>query len=121
VYALYAQWQVVYVGQAYAGGIGERLKRHRGDSLADRWGRFSWFGMRQVLANGALKPLKQVKTGSVETALNQLEALLIDVAEPRLNGQGGTWNKESGVELYVQEILPRSDRDEERTATNGAN
>ena len=103
VYALYDGWELVYVGQALGkGGIGKRLKHHRSDELAERWDRFSWFGLRQVTAGRKLLKLGKRRAGSTEEILNQLEALLIDVAEPKLNGQRGTWNKDSGVERYVQ-------------------
>ena len=57
VYALYADYRLVYVGQAGIGdtsSIGNRLKKHTTDDLADRWDMFSWFGLRKVKQNQAL-------------------------------------------------------------------
>src|SRR3954471_20880699 len=51
VYVLYDDnFRLVYVGQAGAGNdfLFSRLRRHRKDALADRWTRFSWFGIRWV-------------------------------------------------------------------------
>ena len=48
VYVLYDDnFRLVYVGQAGAGNqfLFSRLKHHRRDALADRWTRFSWFGI----------------------------------------------------------------------------
>src|SRR4051794_13522423 len=58
VYVLYDEgFHLVYVGQA---GSGEnqklfiRLRQHTRDALADRWARFSWFGVRWVKGSGDL-------------------------------------------------------------------
>jgi hypothetical protein len=49
VYVLYADYQMVYVGQAGAGNqkLFTRLKQHTRDALAGRWNQFSWFGIRR--------------------------------------------------------------------------
>lgn len=43
IYALFANYDLVYVGQTGAGKnrLFERLKYHRTDQLAERWNRFS--------------------------------------------------------------------------------
>ena len=91
IYALYAEYDLVYVGQA---GVGHqtmfsRLKQHRKDDLAGRWTRFSWFGVLRVLNSGKLSN----KTGALHPGLahvlNHVEAILIHTAEPHMNGQGG--------------------------------
>ncbi len=52
VYVLYDEnYRLVYVGQA--GGknrhrLFDRLRQHRGDQLAGRWTKFSWFGVQGV-------------------------------------------------------------------------
>src|ERR1700680_4765828 len=50
IYALYANYDLVYVGQTGAGDdrLFKRLKVHRTDHLAERWDRFSWFGTQWV-------------------------------------------------------------------------
>lgn len=61
IYVLYADYQVVYVGQSGLENqkLLKRLKQHRVDDLADRWDRFSWFGIRRVLSK-VVYPLKRV-------------------------------------------------------------
>lgn len=102
IYALYADYDLIYVGQT--GGqhqklmarINQQLKR----SLPGRWNMFSWFGTRSVLDSGKLKAEKVGATSTHQIALNHLEAILIQVAEPSLNRQGGKWG--AGVEQYIQ-------------------
>src|SRR5438067_6937456 len=52
VYCLYDDsFKLVYVGQAGANDqqrLFDRLKQHCNDALADRWSKFSWFGIRWV-------------------------------------------------------------------------
>lgn len=103
VYVLYDDnFRLVYVGQAGAGNqyLFSRMKQHRKDALADRWTRFSWFGIRWVrknhtLAGGAAQ--NSVKTADI---LNHVEAILISAAEPPHNRQGGRFGDE--VEQYLQ-------------------
>jgi len=47
VYALYADFDLVYVGQVGGGGSNRLLNRLRDHNkkLAGRWNRFSWFGL----------------------------------------------------------------------------
>lgn len=102
IYALYADYDLIYVGQT--GGKGQklmaRLNHHRTRELAGRWNMFSWFGTRAVLGTGNLKAEKAGASSSHQDALNHLEAILIHVAEPSLNRQGGKWG--SDVEQYLQ-------------------
>lgn len=83
-----------------------RLKDHLTDDLAGRWDMFSWFGTRQVIAQGKLKAPKASASTTFDTALNHLEAILIHVAEPPLNRQGGKWG--SAVQ-YLQQRDARLD------------
>src|SRR5208282_3263832 len=51
LYVLYDDsFRLVYVGQAGAGNqfLFSRLRQHTRDALADRWTRFSWFGIKWV-------------------------------------------------------------------------
>jgi hypothetical protein len=102
IYALYGDYELVYLGQT--GGKGQklmsRLNQHRKDSLSGRWNMFSWFGTRAVLESGKLKAEKGGAHSTHQAVLNHMEAVLISVAEPRLNRQGGKWGK--GVEKYLQ-------------------
>lgn len=104
VYVLYdGNFQLVYVGQAGA-GEGQRLFRrlgnHRFDQLADRWERFSWFGVRAVNTNGNLRAEAQAAHPAISDVLNHIEAILIVAAEPRHNRQGGRFG--DGVRQYIQ-------------------
>jgi hypothetical protein len=103
VYVLYDDnFRLVYIGQAGAGNqyLFSRLKHHKKDALADRWTRFSWFGIRWVRKNGRLAlgaSQRFVKSGDI---LNHIEAILISAAEPPHNRQGGRFGEE--VEQYLQ-------------------
>lgn len=93
IYALYANYELVYVGQTGAGNdrLFKRLKAHRRDHLSERWNRFSWFGTQWVTKSGALSADTARLSNSVEASLNILEAVGIAIAEPRLNLQRGKW------------------------------
>lgn len=104
IYALYADFRLVYVGQA--GCIGDRLRSHTLDDLAGRWDTFSWFGLRRVLREGGLSSPAQLKLASVNSFLDHAEALLIAVAEPPQNGASGRWRD---VPRYLQVRDPRLD------------
>lgn len=104
IYALYdADYHLIYVGQAGFGDkscIGARLKHHCGDELAGRWDLFSWFGLRKVIGKNTLGQKPKRKAGTLTNIGNVLEAVLIAVAEPPMNGQGGKFGKK--VERYLQ-------------------
>ena len=103
IYALYADYHLVYVGQAAGGDkscIGSRLKRHTRDDLADRWDMFSWFGLRKVKKNLKLgAKFDKAKAPWIDVA-DVLEGILIEVAEPPQNSQKGRFG--SGVHRYIQ-------------------
>jgi len=99
VYCLYDDgFKLVYVGQAGANDdqrLFVRLRQHNKDALADRWSRFSWYGMRWVKKN-APELANEVtathtKPGDI---LNHIEAILISAAEPPHNRQGGRFGNE---------------------------
>ena len=104
IYVLYWNHDIVYVGQTGSKNqrLFKRLRSHRRDILADRWNRFSWFGLRRVLANGNLSQEKLRAGASISMALNHIEAVLIAAAEPTLNRQGGRFGKKRGVHRYIQ-------------------
>lgn len=103
VYVLYDSDRVVYVGQAGSGNndLYSRLKNHLKDHLADRWNKFSWFGVRKANNNGSLsKQQGELKrTLNAEDVLDLIEGLMINVMEPALNKQGARWK---GVDQYRQ-------------------
>ena len=102
-YALYnEQFQLVYFGQAGRGKrhtLFDRLKQHLNDHLAERWSLFSWFGTRIVKRNGTLSTQAANIAGSQEVFLDQVEAIMIAVAEPPNNLQGGRFGR---AEKYIQ-------------------
>jgi hypothetical protein len=104
VYVLYDEnFRIVYVGQAGANDqqrLFDRLKQHTKDTLADRWNKFSWFGVRAVNANGALRAEATAAHPSLGDVLNHIEAILIAAAEPPHNRQGGRFGED--VEQYLQ-------------------
>jgi len=113
LYALHAEYDLVYVGQT--GGQGQRLfkrlKDHISDRLAERWDRFSWFGNQWVTQQGYLSVDTVRISQEVGAALNVLEAVTTAVAEPRLNLQRGRWGDAT---QYYQLIAEGSDEDRVR-------
>ena len=91
IYVLYANYDVVYVGQTGTGAqrLLQRLKKHRDDHLARRWNRFSWFGVRWARKTGGLSAVAQASHPVLAQVLNHFEAILIDTVEPALNSQSG--------------------------------
>jgi hypothetical protein len=107
VYALYAGYELIYIGQTGTGDqrLLARLKQHRKDDLAFRWDRFSWFGVRWVKQNRQLAAVAQAAHPELARVLNHMEAILIHTAEPPLNRQSGRWG--TLVEWYIQRRDPR--------------
>ena len=96
VYVLYDRNQtIVYVGQAGNGNASlfTRLKNHMDGALWNRWEYFSWVGFRDVNANGTLSNQQSVESSisgfHYSDALNEIEGVLIEVIEPKLNKQSG--------------------------------
>lgn len=107
IYVLYSDYKVLYVGQC---GLGKqkllnRLKQHRVDDLAERWDRFSWFGIRRVLGNGELSKEKLAVHPTLANVLNHVEGVLIHAVEPAMNSQKGRFGKR--VTRYLQVRDPR--------------
>lgn len=106
IYALYADYDLVYIGQTGRGAkdrLFHRLKKHREDHLAERWNRFSWFGTEWVKKNHELSNEKDGVHEGIPNSLNILEAVAIAIAEPKLNLQRGRWSK---TKKYFQFIDP---------------
>jgi hypothetical protein len=86
VYVLYDDnFRLVYVGQAGSNRkdrLFRRLRHHRKDKLADRWTRFSWFGIRRVLKSNQLSTEVISSSVAPSTVLNQVEAILISSTAP---------------------------------------
>lgn len=109
VYVLYDRNQnIVYVGQAGNGHatLFTRLKNHMDGALWNRWEYFSWFGFRDANKGGGSLSEKQNVTAAVSgfkysDALDEIEGVLIEILEPKLNKQGG---KLKGAKEYFQVI-----------------
>jgi hypothetical protein len=106
IYVLFtAQREVVYVGQAGAGDrrLFLRLRDHTTNNLRDRWTNFSWFGLREVNSSNLQLSEHQRPdskcSGSNSEALNEIEAILLQLFEPRLNKQGPRWGDET-LEIF---------------------
>jgi hypothetical protein len=101
IYALYADYELVYIGQTGSGDdrLFKRLKMHRKDHLSERWNRFSWFGIQSVNQTGELRVDSNGVHSDVSQVLNILEAIATAIAEPRLNLQRGRW---SATKQYYQ-------------------
>lgn len=111
VYVLYDRNQhIVYVGQAGNGNatLFARLKNHMDGALWNRWEYFTWVGFRDVNANGALSNHQNVDSAvagyKYADALNEIEGVLIEVLEPKLNKQSGRLKK---AKEYFQVIDDR--------------
>lgn len=102
VYVLYADYELVYVGQVGSGNqkMFTRLKQHTRDSLAGRWNNFSWFGIRWVKKTGELAAEADGKHSTHPEVLSHIEAILIHSAEPKQNRQGGRFGDD--VVQYLQ-------------------
>jgi hypothetical protein len=97
IYCLFSPLrEVVYVGQTGAGDqkLWKRLRQHSRGHLRDRWTNFSWFGFLGVGDQGQLLEAQnpeQPIVGQYASALNEVEAVLLQILEPRLNKQGPRW------------------------------
>ena len=107
VYVLYDKDMIpVYVGQAGRGGANlfSRLKQHESDHLWNRWVYFSWFGLCKVNKDGSLHMSDNSDRnigGTIASALNDIEGVLIHALEPKLNKQEPKWK---GVQEFFQHI-----------------
>jgi hypothetical protein len=103
IYALYANYELVYVGQTGARDdrLFKRLRTHNRDHLSERWNRFSWFGTQWVKQQGVLSADKINLTADVSQVLNILEAISTAIAEPRLNLQRGRWSRATQYYQYT--------------------
>ena len=110
VYVLYEPgFAPIYVGQAGfgQGTLFSRLKAHTRDHLRDRWSHFSWFGFKRVNENGSLHAGQAASARTSVTygsALDEIEGILIQVLEPRLNRQGAAWQRSAAE--FIQEGRP---------------
>ena len=115
IYALYAGYDLVYVGQTGAGDdrLFKRLKAHKSDHLSERWDRFSWFGTQWVTKSDELSTDTAKLSSTIQVALDILEAVSVAIAEPQLNLQRGKWG---AATQYYQWWKRTDESDEEEDA-----
>ena len=108
IYILHDDYGPVYVGLARGTGGGRlaaRLKEHRSDWLKDRWDRFSWFGFNPKDTDPGpdgvygVSPPEEAVTENAFTTIGDLEALLINVLDPKLNDKKMSF---AGAERWQQ-------------------
>lgn len=99
VYILFSSnREVVYIGQTGSGDqrLMLRLRQHSQGGLRDRWTHFSWFGLRAVTQQNLLSEQQKPESkcgGTNAEALDEIEAILLQLFEPRLNKQGPKWGQ----------------------------
>jgi hypothetical protein len=115
IYVSYDKFeQPIQIGQTRR--IFGRLRDHKRDHLRNRWNYFSWFGFFKVGARNELlwrdqaEELKRSLT--LADSLNEIEAVLIQVLEPKLNRRGPNWKE---TEEYLQWDPRGFDEDEDLT------
>lgn len=110
IYVLYDDnFRIIYIGQAGAKNsrLFLRLRQHRTDHLAQRWSRFSWFGILPVTESNLLNLSYEPEAPPVASVLNHIEGILLAAAEPPLNRQSGRFG--SDVYQYVQATTAMKD------------
>lgn len=108
IYVLYDEnREAIYVGQTGKGSnrLFDRLRQHSRGPMRDRWTAFSWFGFLDVGADGYLieREDRAVPEHAHTDALNQFEAILLQVIEPRLAKKGPSWNGTTEYFQFVEE------------------
>jgi excinuclease UvrABC nuclease subunit len=105
--------EVIYLGQTGKAQtrLFNRLRQHANGPLRDRWTNFSWFGFLE--AETKTRKLVEAEdpdsavSGSHVAALDEIEAILLQVLEPRLNKQGPKWG--DGTQEYFQYVEPEDE------------
>jgi hypothetical protein len=112
IYILQEGFRPVYIGQAGRSDqrLFTRLKAHTQNHLAERWDRFSWFGIYPIKKGelDASASVVRIQT-NIDSVLNHIEGVLISVTEPPLNRQGARFGK---AEQYRQVDLRAAEEDE---------
>lgn len=114
IYALYADYRVIYVGQTTAAqGLHKRLNQHLSDDLAERWDRFSWFGLRKWNeGSNTLGMSPSTRHVPTNLLLDHAEGILIHAIEPPLNRQYGRFGDDVVRFLQVRDERLGPSRDE---------
>lgn len=83
IYILYDNREPIFVGQAISVGLLNKLKTHTQDRLANRWNRFSWFGIYGVNQSGSIHKVNTFSFAKINDIADALEAILVEGLEPR--------------------------------------
>jgi hypothetical protein len=108
IYVLYDEnREAVYVGQAGRGNsrLFDRLRHHSRGPMRERWASFSWFGFLDIGPDGYLieREDSAIPSHAHTDALDQFEAILLQVIEPRLAKRGPNWNGTTEYFQFVEE------------------
>lgn len=118
VYVLYDKDMLpVYIGQAGKGNANlfNRLKQHESDHLWNRWHYFSWFGLCKANKSGNLSLSENSERelkGPLKDALDDIEGVLIQVVEPKLNKQGPKWKNVNQFYQLIDENVEETTLDD---------
>ncbi len=96
IYCLYDDaFNLLYVGKATGKtGLFNRLNRHTTGNMAERWSKFSWFGLRDVNWDTETPTLLEFEgVGDQNMVARALEGVLILGGEPKLNRQGASFGR----------------------------
>jgi len=104
IYTLEKANRIVYVGKAGTAkkmSIWDRLYSHHYEKK-DKWDTFSWFGILPVQQSGCLIRARKI-TMETSGVISDIEALLIYLLNPKLNGAPG---KHKHIDFYEQFFPP---------------
>ncbi|MBE6177224.1 MAG: hypothetical protein E7149_01785 [Rikenellaceae bacterium] len=99
VYMLYnSKNEMIYVGLA-TNGIGDRLREHTKDKLADHWTKFSWFGIDGIKQDGSIRRPTNLQT-TISDVASALESVVIIGLQPPRNIKNGERMKDKEYLQY---------------------
>jgi len=118
IYILQDAFRPVYIGQTGRGNqrLWSRLRGHARGQLAERWDRFSWFGIFPVAGDKLSEKLSDDIKTTLSFVLDHLEGALIAVTEPPLNRKGpnfGDTVQFAQIDANATQAEAADDNDEE--------
>lgn len=114
IYILQEGFKPLYIGQAGRSEhrLFSRLKGHTQNHLAERWDRFSWFGIYPVKKGELNTAVDVVRLQvDIDSILNHIEGALISVTEPPLNRQGARFGSAEQYKQIQPSSAPEPDED----------
>ena len=118
IYILHNSLTVMYVDRTSSAGLYRRLRDHHthGRRTA-RWDEFSWFGFRQVNADGSLS--RQSANFTTAMLIRVLESVMIEALIPPLNNRGGELMGTMYRQEEDPEIVQQREQEIRRIISNG--